>query len=334
MKKNNLLFLLLVLLGFSCASAEQEGQQGLPALQVSGNVFTNSTGQTVRLEGVSFADPDKLESEGQWNREFFQEASNWGCNVVRFAIHPGAWRKRGPENYVALLDKGMQWATETNMYVILDWHSIGNLVEGKYPSANYATTWEETVDFWKMMAERYKGNTTAALFELYNEPTADKGELSWDTWKPVMEKLISEIKTVDDQKIFLVAGMDWAYLLDEVIEKPIDHANVAYVTHPYPQKRSQPWESKWEADWGKVADHYPIVATEFGFVGEGERGEHIPVVGDEVYAEAIINYFDKKGVSYTVWCFDPSWSPAMLEDFNFTPSRQGRFFKKVLQRNL
>ncbi|MFT2010520.1 glycoside hydrolase family 5 protein [Pontibacter sp. 13R65] len=344
--KSNLLFLYIILLlgGVSCTQAakvqtekEEEASNGLPALKVSGNVFTNSKGETVRLEGVSFADPDKLDTEGHWNLEFFQEASNWGCNVVRFAVHPGAWRRRGPEAYLELLDKGMAMAEATGLYVIIDWHSIGNLVQDKYPSPNYATSWEETVDFWKTVAGRYKGNTTAALFELYNEPTDDKGkfgELSWKTWQPVMEKLIAEINSVDDEKIYLVAGMNWAYLLDEVIENPVRHLNVAYVTHPYPQKRSQPWEPKWEEDWGKVADHYPIVATEFGFVGAGERGEHIPVIGDETYAEAIINYFDKKGVSYTVWCFDPSWSPAMIEDFNFTPSRQGRFFKKVLQRNL
>lgn len=327
------------MVGISCTSTQQNEEQpkSLSALKVSGNTFTNKEGQVVRLEGVSFADPDKLEKDGHWNREFFQEASNWGCNVVRFAIHPGEWRERGAENYLQLLDSGMQWATEMDMYVIIDWHAIGNLVEQKWPSPRYGTTMEETVNFWKTMAEHYKGNPTAALFELFNEPTADQGklgELSWESWKPVMEELITEINKVDDQKIYLVAGMNWAYLLDEVIENPVNHENVAYVTHPYPQKRSQPWEPKWEEDWGHVADEYPIVATEFGFVGEGERGEHVPVIGDETYAQAIIDYFDKKGISYTVWCFDPHWSPAMIEDYDFTPSRQGRFFKKVLQRNL
>lgn len=322
---------------YSCTAPKSKVANGLPALKVKGNVFINEEGQTVRLEGVSFADPDKLEKDGHWNLEFFQEASNWGCNVVRFAIHPGAWRERGREDYLRLLDQGMDWATETGMYVILDWHSIGNLVHVKFPSDRYATTMEETVDFWKTMAERYKGNTTAALFELFNEPTDDKGKLgalSWETWKPLIEDIIEEINTVDDQKIYLVAGMDWGYLLDEVIENPVKHPNVAYVSHPYPQKREQPWEPKWEEDFGKVAAHYPIVATEFGFVGAGERGEHIPVVGDETYAEAIIAFFDERGISYTVWCFDPHWSPAMLEDYDFTPSRQGRFFKEVLQRNL
>jgi hypothetical protein len=38
----------------------------------------------------------------------------------------------------------------------------------------------------------------------------------------------------------------------------------------------------------------------------------------------------KKSVSYTVWVFDPDWSPVMIKDWNFTPSEQGEFFKNTM----
>jgi endoglucanase len=173
------------------------------------------------------------------------------------------------------------------------------------------------------------------VYELYNEPTNEGGklgELSWSTWKPTLEKLIDAITPIDDEKIFLVAGMNWGYFLDEVIENPVTRKNVAYCSHPYPQKREKPWEPQWEKDWGSVADKYPIIATEFGFMGADERGAHIPCISDESYGEAIISYFDKKGISYTVWCFDPNWPPTLITDWNFTPSRQGKFFKEVLSK--
>lgn len=334
--KKVLLFTLLFLGGIQFSHAEDQSSKAkLPALKVTGNVFTNDKGETVRMTGVSFSDPDKLERDGQWNLRYFEEAKRWGSNIVRFPIHTYTWRYRGVDNYMELLDKGIEWATQTGMYVMIDWHGIGNLPENKWPGFNYMTSWDETVKFWKIIAEKYKGNTTVAFYELFNEPTDQGAPLTWGVWRPMMEKLIDEINTIDDQKIYLVAGMDWAYLLDEVVENPVARKNVAYVTHPYPQKREQPWEPKWEKDWGHVADHFPIVATEFGFVVKGERGEHTPVIGDETYGEAIMNYFDKKGISYTLWCFDPLWSPAMLDDFDFTPSpRQGTFFKKALQKNL
>lgn len=322
-----LTFVVLITL-FSCT-----GNQQLPKISVEGKNFVTEKGEAIRLKGVSFSDPDKLEKDGQWNRRYFEEAKNWNCNVVRFAVHPPRLNDRGWENYFELMDKGIEWATELGMYVIIDWHSIGNLNTEKWFLPIYITTWDETVKFWKTVAERYKGNNTVAFFELYNEPTSqggELGELSWATWRPTMEKLIDEINQVDDQKVYLVAGMDWGYFLDEVVENPVNRKNVAYVTHPYPQKREQPWEPQWEEDWGHVADQYPVIATEFGFMGPNEPGAHMPCISDESYGEAIMNYFDTKGISFTLWCFDPDWPPTLITDWDFTPSRQGRFFKKVL----
>lgn len=328
-------FLILIVALTTSSKPGNDKKKKLSVLKVTGNVFTDENNEVKILRGVSFSDPDKLEKEGNWNLKYFQEAKKWGCNVVRFPVHTYTWRYRGSKEYLGLLDKGVQWATQTGMYVIIDWHAIGNLPENKFPGFNYATSWDEIVKFWQIIAEKYKGNPTVAFYELFNEPTDQGAPLTWKVWKPMMENLIDKINAIDDKKICLVAGMDWAYLLDEVIENPVKQSNVAYVTHPYPQKREQPWEPQWEADWGKVAKHYPIIATEFGFVVKGARGEHVPVVGDETYGKAIIDYFDEMGISYTVWCFDPHWSPALLDNYKFKPSaRQGEFFKAILQRNL
>lgn len=307
----------------------------LPKISVEGKNIVTNNGEVIRLKGVSFSDPDKLEKDGQWNKRYFQEAKNWGCNVVRFAIHPTAVNNRGWDAYFKLVDQGVRWATELEMYVIIDWHSIGNLNTEKYTNKMYNTTWDETLKFWETTAKRYKGNPTVAVYELFNEPTDEGGklgELTWNTWRQTLEKLIDKITAIDNEKIILVAGMNWGYFLDEVLENPVDRKNVAYSSHPYPQKREKPWEPQWEKDWGKVADKYPIIATEFGFMGADERGAHIPCISDESYGEAIINYFDKKGISFTIWCFDPNWPPTLINDWDFTPSRQGRFFKEVLSK--
>jgi hypothetical protein len=112
---------------------------------------------------------------------------------------------------------------------------------------------------------------------------------------------------------------------------PIDRPAVAYVTHPYPQKRQPPWEEKWERDWGFVAERYPVFATELGFVGAGERGAHVPTIGDESYGEAIVDFFERHGISWTAWVFDPNWAPMLFEDWSFEPTRQGRFFREKLR---
>jgi len=327
---NKLLFAVVLSLFVFVANAKP-----LEKISVKGKDLVTASGEIIRLKGVSFSDPDKLETAGQWNKRYFQEAKNWGCNLVRFAVHPTALNKRGWDAYFDLVDKGVKWAAELEMYVIIDWHSIGNLNSEKFTNKMYNTTWDETVKFWQTTAKRYKGNSTVAVYELFNEPTNEGGKLgefSWLTWQPTLEKLIDNITPIDDEKIFLVAGMNWGYFLDEVIEAPVNRKNVAYCTHPYPMKREKPWEPQWEKDWGSVANKYPIIATEFGFMGADERGAHIPCISDESYGDAIINYFDKKGISYTIWCFDPDWPPTLLSDWNFTPSRQGKYFKTVLSK--
>lgn len=302
----------------------------LPKVEVKGKDFV-AEGKTFRLRGVSMSDPDKLERAGHWNIEYFKLAKSWGCNVVRFPIHTYTWRYRGKDDYCSLLDKGIEWARQTGMYVVLDWHAIGNLHSDSWPGFNYMTNKKETAEFWKEMAIRYKGNTTVCMFELFNEPENEKKPLEWNDWRAYSEELVDTIRKYDAERICAVAGMNWAYNLNEVVENPVKREGICYVTHPYPKGHQQPWEPQWTRDWGHVAEKYPIIATELGFVIKGERGEHDPVIGDETYGKAIMEYFRKHGISYTVWCLDPDWSPAMLDDYEGTPSpRQGRFFKNEI----
>jgi endoglucanase len=77
----------------------------------------------------------------------------------------------------------------------------------------------------------------------------------------------------------------------------------------------------------------PVILTEIGFALPEEKGVHIPVHGDETYGKALVDYTAEKGISWVVWCFDPDWSPYMYTDWDYTPTRQGAFFKKVMTGN-
>lgn len=314
----------------------------LSRISVKGNAFVNAEGKTVVLRGLDTSDPDKLAKNEHWNREYFEQAKAWGANLVRFPVHPEAWRTRGPENYLELLDEGIAWTGELGMYVIIDWHSIGNLRTEMYQKAGcplysaglYETTKKETFEFWRLLSQRYQTNTTVAFFELFNEPTTYNGQIgtcTWAQWKEIMEELITIVRANGSKAVPLVAGFNWAYDLTPVATQPINAEGIGYVSHPYPMKRKQPWEAQWTADWGFVAEKYPLFLTEIGFCGEQDRGAHVPVISDESYGDAITTYCAQRGISYSVWVFDPDWSPMLFTDWSFTPSRQGAYFKKALQ---
>lgn len=310
-------------------------ERKLSFVKVQGNKFVTDNGETIIFRGLDTSDPDKLLKDGHWNRQYFEVAKNWGANIVRFPVHPRAWREQGQKNYIKLLDQGVQWATELGMYVIIDWHSIGNLKSELFTDPGYETSKKETFEFWRTMARHYSGNTTVAFFELFNEPVLKDeqmgfclGTCSWAQWKDIVEEMIAIVRGNGSKAIPLVAGFNWAYDLTPVANEPINAEGIGYVSHPYPGKRAEPWIADWEKDWGFVADKYPVFLTEMGYCD----GEPSMFNNDESYGDAITGYCNKKGISYSVWALDPDWSCMVIKDWNFTPTRGGIYFRNAMRK--
>ena len=149
MKKNRfsaILVALAVVLMASCTTQDNW-------VTVKGNKFVDPQGRDLVFRGLCFSDPVKLVRDGQWNERYFAEAADWGANVVRFAVHPTNLNSLGWDETFAAMDQGIAWAKQHGLYVIMDWHSIGNLKEEKFTSDMYNTTKEETFKFWRTVAQ-------------------------------------------------------------------------------------------------------------------------------------------------------------------------------------
>ncbi|RYY01242.1 MAG: glycoside hydrolase family 5 protein [Gammaproteobacteria bacterium] len=305
----------------------------LPLIKVQGNKFVDDKGKVFVFRGVNISDPDKLVKDGHFTRKHFEVIKSWGANVVRIPVHPSAWQKRGKKGYLPLLDQAVQWANELGMYVIVDWHSIGNLKSEMFQTPSYYTTKPETFDFFRTVAARYKFVNAVAMYEIFNEPTVYGGQLgvlSWADWKAINEEAITIIQASNPNAISLVAGFNWAYDLTPIATAPIEKENVAYVSHPYPMKVKAPFEKNWDHDWGFVADKYPVITTEIGYQLATDKGAHIPVIDDGSYGPRITNYLGAKGISWVAWVFDPDWAPQMIADWDYTPTMQGKHFREVM----
>jgi aryl-phospho-beta-D-glucosidase BglC (GH1 family) len=296
-------------------------------ISVKGNRFVDPQVRTILFRGLSIADPDKLEGQGHWNKELFIKAKEMGAAIVRIPVHLVAWRERTPAEYLKLLDQAVEWATGLDLYIDLDWHSIGNLTTGLFQDPMYDTSQQETYNFWRTAARHFAGHNTVAFFELFNEPTTFRNQLgpvNWTEWKRIQEDLIAMIRANNAQAIPLVAGFDWAYDLTPVLLAPINAEGIAYVTHPYSNKRPRPWEPKWEEDFGFAAGKYPVFATEFG--GFAAPGANAP----DAYGPAIIKYLESRGISWMVWCFDPEWGPTLLSNWEYKLTPSGEFAKQAM----
>lgn len=301
----------------------------LPLIRVQGNKFVNEGGDTLLFRGLAISDPDKIDHQGHWNKAHFEHVKEMGAMLVRIPVHPIAWRERTPAKYLALLDQAVEWCTDLKMYIIIDWHTIGNLGMELFQNPMYDTSQRETFEFWREIARHFRGHNTVAFYELFNEPTTYRGQLgsmAWSEWKEINEKIIALIRSYDEETIPMVAGFDWAYDLTPLNDDPINAEGIAYVTHPYAHKRRPPWEPKWEENFGFAADRYPIIASEIGFgLRPGET------IDPEHYGVRIITYLENRGISWVSWVFDPEWGPNMLkswDDYSLTGS--GDFFKKAM----
>jgi aryl-phospho-beta-D-glucosidase BglC (GH1 family) len=314
-------------------SFKSEAVKSADFIRVDGKHLVDDDGNVKVFCGLNISDPDKLVKDGKWSKRHFEVIKQWGADLVRVPVHPIAWRSRGEADYIKLLDQAILWASELDIYLIFDWHSIGNLPAGLFQHKIYETDLQETLQFWRTIARRYKDIPTVAFYEIFNEPTdfgGQLGTLTWKQWKAVNEEIIKVIFAHDKTVIPLVAGFNWGYDLSHVKEEPLGITGIGYVAHPYPQKTAAPWIEAWEKTFGFVADQYPVIATEFGFMAADDPGAHIPCIGDETYGTTIVEYFDKKGISWTVWCFDPDWVPQMISDWSYTATRQGKFFRSIL----
>jgi endoglucanase len=212
---------------------------------------------------------------------------------------------------------------------MVDWHSIGNLSMELFQDPMYNTTKTETYEFWRTIAHHFRGNTTPIFYELFNEPTLYRGELgsmAWSEWKHINENIIRLIRAHDAQKIPLVAGLDWAYDLTPLADDPLEAEGVVYVTHPYPHKRTPPYEPKWEENFGFAAGRFPVLATEFSFT-LGDEG----IRANGEYGKAIISYLDAKGIGWVCWVYDPEWGPRMITSWKTHELTEvGQFFRDAL----
>ena len=306
----------------------------LPALHVDGNRIANGDGTTVVLKGIALADPHQLDLDGHWDAEHFQQMKSWGAQVVRIPVHPKYWRKRGPAGYLALLDQGVTWAEERGMYVMLDWHGMGDPNAEVYETgqgAMFVTSRAETRSFWRIIATHYRNDPGVAFYEIFNENTNWMSDgttttTTWAQWKVLAESLVDIVRAQNAQAICIVSGFKWAYDLSPVGADPVGREGIVYAVHPYSVKGT---EATWEADFGYLAATYPVFATEFGFVANpADPVAYGTVAG---YGKPITDFFATRGMSWTVWVFHPIWTPNLISDWSYTPAEpQGTFFRSLL----
>lgn len=208
----SLFFGILITLGLQAQPVKKHGN-----LSVKGIQLTDEHGNATVLNGVSYG------WHNWWPRFYNKEsvkwlASDWKCSVVRAAM--GVEPKEGyidkPDWSKEKMEAVIDGAIESNIYVLIDWHSHNiKLAEAKV--------------FFAEMATKY-GKYPHIIYELYNEPVKD----SWQQVKEYSVELIKTIRAIDPDNVILVGSPHWDQDIHLVADDPIQgFSNIMYTCHFY-----------------------------------------------------------------------------------------------------
>ena len=139
-------------------------------LRVSHGKLLDGEGRQLVLRGLGLGAIYSVKGLGRWNEAYFANARAWGAELVRLPVFPFTF-KSDREQTLRDIDDAAVWCEQQGLYLIIDYHVMGNASTGQFLYDEYVT-WDEIAEFWATMAARYADRPTVAFAEIYNEPAA------------------------------------------------------------------------------------------------------------------------------------------------------------------
>lgn len=296
-------------------------------LQVRENKIIDENEEIIILKGIMPQDPAQLHNRNKFNKEILKEIREIGSNAVRIPVHPENWYN--DKDYLwRYLDKIVTWAGELDMYVIVDWHYIGNVSSGRIENNHIDEVKPKqlTKEFWKQTANYFK-DTPHVIFEIFNEPAF----ISEEDWFTNATEIVNIIREQGADQILIVGGIEFSKDLSWVLEKPIESKNIAYASHIYPGHRG---ESSWDRWFGDVSEKYPVIVTEWGFMDENrDKTKQSFLKGDEEsYGEPFTKYLKEKNIGWIACWYDDTWEPQMFNKDFKDYTNYGKFVLELLKQ--
>lgn len=255
-------------------------------LSVKGTQLVDKNNKPFQLRGIS--------THGlSWFPQYVNKAGfktlrdEWGCNVVRLAMYTAEGNGYCTGDMAnrkvlrKLVKKGVKYATDLDMYVIIDWHILSDNNPNMYKKQAKA--------YFNYMSKKFKDNDHV-IYEICNEPNGAT------TWKDVRSYAVSIIKTIrknDKDAIIIVGSPTWSQDVDIAAGHPLKEKNIMYSLHFYAATHKEGLRQKAQTAMDKGL---PLFVTEFGFCDASGNGNI-----DKQESEKWIKYLNDNNISYCMW---------------------------------
>lgn len=314
-------------------------------LHTRGNKIVDASGSVVGLSGLNWFgfETSNFAPHGLWTRnldEMLDQIKSLGYNTLRLPfsnamLKPGTQPNgidltKNPDlvdlSAIQVMDRIISEAGARGMQIILDNHrstpgggpeSDGLWYTNEYPESAW-------IEDWKMLAARYKGNSTVVGMDLRNEPHGacwGCGDPARD-WRLAAEKAGNAILAVNPELLIIVEGVAvynnhatwWGGNLMGARDNPVRLTvpeRLVYSPHDYPASvYPHPWfnDPGYPDNLPAIWDHFwgYLVEEEIAPILIGEFGTRYTSLIDQQWMVALRDYIQRKGLSWTFWSLNPN----------------------------
>ena len=277
---------------------------GLPYGKLSVNsdgILVGEDGNIAKLQGVSTHGlswfPQYVNADAV---KYCKE--QLGANTFRLAMYTAEYAgycEGGDQAALKqLIHDGVKYATDNNMYVIIDWHVLNDNNPNKYK--------DQAIAFFREMSAKYKDYDNV-IYEICNEPC---GGVSWTEVKNYALQVIPVIRENDKDAIIIVGTPNWSQDVDVVANDRITgYDNIMYAFHFYAATHREDMRNKVTTARNSKL---PIFVSEFGICSADGNGWI-----DEAEANTWISFLEQNNISYVMWNLcNKAEASAMINSWN------------------
>ncbi|QYF91433.1 cellulase family glycosylhydrolase [Arthrobacter sp. PAMC25284] len=315
-------------------------------LHTAGSSILDSNNELFTIKAVSWFGMETTDCmpHGLWGTLTIDDALSaikaMGFNTVRLPFSNeclAATSIKGNMNYWAnrayglegktplvLMDTVIARAKANGLSIILDRHRPSSASQSAlwYTSAYPESRW---ISDWKMLAARYKNDSTVIGADLHNEPAgaATWGGAAATDWHAAATRAGNAVLAANPNLLILVEGIEnqgngtstwWGGGLADAGAKPVTLVTpnrVVYSPHDYPASvYNQKWFSDanypnnlpgiWDKNWGYLQKQgiAPVLLGEFGTM--------LQTTSDKQWMEKIVSYLGSNSMSFAYWSYNPN----------------------------
>lgn len=210
---------------------------------------------------------------------------DWNTNCIRLALYTdeyhGYCSGGNQEKLKSLVQKGVGYATELGMYVIIDWHVLND----KDPNVHK----EDALEFFREMSSLYKDHENV-LYEICNEPNS---YATWDSVKRYAQEVVPVIRANDSDAVIIVGTPTWSQDIDQAAASPLEYDNILYALHFYAATHTDWLRERLKAC---TSQGLPVFVSEFGTCDASGSGNN-----DFSQAAQWLRLLDSCQISYCCW---------------------------------